>query len=487
MRIAIGGFLHETNTFSSVKTTYNDFVLADSWPKMLYGSEIIKGMRNKAIPIAGFIAEALESEVELFPLIWCSASPSGTVLQSAFEQIKNEIVQGLKGLKNVEAIYLDLHGAMVSEELEDTEGDLLMSIRQYFPNTPIVINVDFHANISKKMVELTDQIIGYKTYPHVDMYQVGKQAFRALQRIENAQKPPFKAFKRLPFLVPMTAQSTLSEPCLSLFQKIAEYEQAHDVSIVMTLGFPLADVREVGPALIVYASNQKEALLALTKWTQYFLEQEKVFQSTFFSAKKAVEMAKNATVRDKIILVDTQDNPGCGASSDATGLLQSMIERSLSQSVLGLLCDPESVLLAYQAGVGKKVSLSLGAKVFTDGCDPIKGKFKVLQLSDGKFKATGPFYYNMEMDLGLMALLEINGVHVVISSQKAQAADQEMFLHLGVDFNDYCVIALKSSVHYQAHFNAISKRHIIVESPGFNIADIKKLNYRNKPKDVWCV
>jgi len=487
VRVAIAGFLHETNTFSTVKTTYNDFVMADSWPKMLYGDDIIKGMRDKAIPIAGFIAEAMHSEAELLPLIWCFASPSGTVAQPAFEQIKNEIVQGLKGLEDVEAIYLDLHGAMVSEGLEDTEGNLLTSIRQYFPNTPIVINVDFHANISKKMVELTDQIIGYRTYPHVDMYQVGQQAYRALQDIREAQKPPFKAFKKLPYLVPMTAQSTLSEPCLSLFQRIAEYEHAQDVSISVTLGFPLADVREVGPAIIVYAATQKKALLGLNEWVQYFLEQEKVFQSIFFSATKAVEIANNARVMDKIILVDTQDNSGCGASSDTTGLLKAMLDQSLSQSILGLLCDPESALLAHQAGIGKKVSLSLGAKVFTDGCDPIEGKFTVLQLSNGKFTATGPFYYNMKMDLGLMALLEINGVHVVISSRKVQAADQEMFLHLGVDFTDYRVIALKSSVHYQAHFNDITKRHIIVESPGFNIADIKKLTYRNKPKDVRCI
>ena len=464
MKIAIAGFQHETNTFSEIKTTYQDFVQADSWPEMVCGEQLLTTMDAQSIPISGFISEALKDNATLLPILWCSATPSGIVEQSAYDQIYNQIMSGLAKCENFDAIYLDLHGAMVTEDLEDAEGFLLKKIREAYPKTPIVVSLDYHANVSKEMVEFADALVAYRTYPHVDMVETGQKSYRILKNIVAGNKKE-KAFAKLPFLVPMTSQSTLAKPCRSIFQEIAEYEKSHSVEIVFALGFPLSDIHDVGPSLIVYAENK--------------------FQSIYHSAREGVFKAKELI--DNAILVDTQDNPGCGGSGDTTGLLHEMIKQKLPDGLMGVLCDEVIAREAHKSGVGTLFQAELGAKVFTNGIEPIAGKFKVLVLSQGKFTATGPFYKNVKMDLGLMALLEIEGVHVLVSSRKAQAADRAMFEHMGVCLEDYRILALKSSVHYQADFNSFSIKQLIVESPGFNIADIKKLTYQYKPEGVICL
>ena len=487
MRIAMAGFQHETNTFSNIKTTYQNFVEADSWPGMLIGNEIMKVMPKKAISISGFIDAAhqdnQDNQNELIPLIWCSATPSGHVEQIAFDQIVTQLLTLLSNANAskdgiLDAIYLDLHGAMVSEEIEDTEGHLLACIRAIYPHIPIMVSLDFHANISEKMVQnATRLLIGQKTY-------------HALRALQNTSNRCYKAFLKLPYLVPMTAQCTLSDPCKTIYHDIAAYEKKHtNVEIELAMGFPLSDIETIGPALIIYADTQEQANATLKEWYAYLLKQRSQFHAQYYSEKEAVTRAFT-TNHKKIIFVDTQDNPGCGGTSDTTGLLAEMIHQKLPKSLLGILCDPDAAQKAHEVGIGAAFPFALGAKADHQHCKPLMNNFKVRHLSNGKFTATGPFYLNIKMDLGLMAVLEVGGetgVHIVVSSKKAQAADQMMFRHLGIQLEDYKVIALKSSVHYQADFNRLSNEHWIVISPGMNVADIKTLTYHRKPQDISCI
>ncbi|HEY8016391.1 MAG TPA: M81 family metallopeptidase, partial [Dongiaceae bacterium] len=166
-RIAIGGFQHETNTFAPTPATYQDFARADGWPALLRGREMLDVLDGINLPSAGFIAAAKRQHHELVPLLWCSATPSGPVVQEAYERIAGELLERLAAAGPVDAVYLDLHGAMVAAHLPDGEGELLRRLRRLVgPDLPIVASLDFHANVSPAMVEHATALTAYRTYPH---------------------------------------------------------------------------------------------------------------------------------------------------------------------------------------------------------------------------------------------------------------------------------------------------------------------------------
>ena len=172
MKIAILGFIHETNTFNPRKTTYEDFVKADGWPELVEGDALLEKCPSYNIDISGFITRAHEHGFELAPILWCSAEPGGVVEADAFEKISGKILDGLKS-QEFDTIYLSLHGAMVTENHPDGEGELLRRIRAEYPDAVITLSLDLHANATQQMVEYADHIHSYRTYPHIDMRETG--------------------------------------------------------------------------------------------------------------------------------------------------------------------------------------------------------------------------------------------------------------------------------------------------------------------------
>lgn len=485
MKIAILGFQHETNTFSNIKAKYNDFLEADNWPGMLIGDEILSNMCCKAIPISGFIEAALKDDINLFPVLWCSAPPSGPVDMNAYIAIKSKIIDGLLSLPDIDAIYLDLHGAMVAEDEDDADGRLLREIRTYFPKKIIVSSIDYHANISSDMVEFSDKLVPYRTYPHIDMFDIGIKSYLSIKKIYLSKKRYKKVYKKIPYLIPMTAQSTLIEPCISIFHQAGLLEKTHDVIVEIVMGFPLSDILDIGPTILIYSSDDEDLSAILLEIESYFLHKVFDFNTRLYSCIESIKEIKKATIERKLLLADTQDNPGCGGTSDTTLMLHTALNHKIKNIIFGLLYDPDAAAMAHQVGVGNYFLLSLGGKLcLLEQNLPVTGSFKVISLSEGSFIAKGPFYYNVQMDLGLMALIEIGGIHIVICSKKCQAADQEMFLHLGISWSNYSVVVLKSSIHYKAHFEELLYKDIVIEAPGFNVADLKKLTYRKKPNYI---
>ena len=183
-RIAIGGFQHETNTFAPVKATYRDFEMADGWPGLTRGDAILTAFDGINLPIAGFIAEARKQGHELLPTLWCSASPSAEVEIDAYERIAGELLERIGKLDKIDGIYLDLHGAMVTEHEQDGEGELLERLRkQVGPDLPIVVSLDLHANVTERMVEHASALVVCRTYPHVDLAESGEASAAVLDRL----------------------------------------------------------------------------------------------------------------------------------------------------------------------------------------------------------------------------------------------------------------------------------------------------------------
>ncbi|MCP3686952.1 MAG: M81 family metallopeptidase [Gammaproteobacteria bacterium] len=481
--IAIAGFQHETNTFAPHKATYADFVKADGWPGLTSGAGIFSTMHGLNIPISGFIASAESAGHKLYPVLWASAEPSSYVTEQAFETIVDMICSSLGAMDNIDAVYLDLHGAMVTEHRQDGEGELLRRVRNIIgPDKPLIISLDLHANITSKMMLHVNAMTIFRTYPHLDMAETGGRAFELMQAMLDGARFE-SAMRKIPFLFPLTSQCTDFEPCKSIYQKLPVLTTTLSGSgnVDFATGFPPADIAECGAAIVAYGENKEEVNKAIDRLYQQIVDAEQQFVDQLYQADEAVIKAMKIAADKPVILADAQDNPGAGGTSDTTGLLQALVENQAQGAVLGVMYDPEIAALAHQLGEAAWFDASLGGKSGFSGSKPYQGRFIVESLGDGNFTFTGDMYKNSAAQLGLMALLKIDndkaGVQVIVSSERVQCLDLAIFRHLGVDPMTQKILAVKSSVHFRADFDPIASEILVVASPGANYCELGELKY----------
>ncbi len=477
-RIAVGGLQHETNTFAPSKATYEDFVSAGGWPGLVSGGELFDAVAGINLPVAGFVAKAHELGAELVPLSWSYATPSAHVTEDAFERLSELMLRQLAEAGKVDGLYLDLHGAMVCEHHDDGEGELLRRVRARMePNLPIVISLDLHANVTPQMFELADRIVIYRTYPHVDMAATGARAAREMHRI-LAEGKGYKAFRQLPFLIPLTSGCTLSGPAEAVYRRLAELEKGEITSLSFACGFCPADIYHCGASLVAYGRDASAVEAAADSLLAEAVGREAEFAMTAWAPEAAVSHAMQRLGARPIILADAQDNPGGGGNSDTTGLLQELLKQR-APAVLAILYDPEAARRAHAAGEGADIAVSLGAHSGLPGHHSITADFRVECLGDGVFTADGPFYGGARMRLGPMALLSLDTVKIIVGSRKEQAADQAMFRHLRVEPCDQKILVLKSTVHFRADFQAMAEEILVVAAPGPTVLDNHQLEFRN--------
>src|SRR6202163_4025573 len=407
-RIAVGGFLHETNTFAPTKATYDDFVHGGGWPAMAQGPDVLKVMRNINVGLAGFVEQAEANGWEMVPTIACGASPSAHVTRDAFERIGKAMVDGIKAAGQLEAVYLDLHGAMVAEHLDDGEGEILARVRKVIGNDlPLVVSLDLHANVTPQMVEHADALIAYRTYPHVDMANTGRAAAKHLELLLRTKQKFAKAFRQLPFLIPISWQCTNDQPTKGIYQKLAALESDAVPTLSFAPGFPAADFAHCGPSLFAYGKTQADADAVVDKLAALIESHEDDFDGRIYTPDEGVRHAMDLATRAKkpIVIADTQDNPGAGGDSDTTGMLRALVRNNATRAAIGVIYDPASAKAAHAAGVGATVTLALGGKSGISGDAPYKETFVVEKLSDGNFVAPGPYYGGRKMSMGPAAAL----------------------------------------------------------------------------------
>lgn len=484
MKIAIGGFQHETNTFAPTKADLTAFEQADSWPALQAGDALLAAFPAMNIPVSGFIGRAQELGATLLPLVWCSATPSAHVTRDAYEVIAGRLLSALRPIAGeIDAVYLDLHGAMVCEHLEDGEGALLAAVRELVgPDVLIVASLDLHANVTEEMVAASDYLTCYRTYPHVDMGATGARAADSLFQIFRQGVRPAKAFRKLDFLIPLSGSCTLVEPVRTVYQVVADCDQAETgLGASFATGFSPADIAACGPSVMAYAPMQAEADAMADRLAQLVLSHEEGFAGDVKAPAAAItDAAPHAGQGKPVVLADTQDNPGAGGNGDTVGLLKALVAADVQNAAIGVIYDPACAAAAHAAGVGAKAVLSLGAKTGgAPGETPLDAIFDVVALSDGDVLATGPFYDGARLSLGPSAWLRLGGVNIVVGSKKVQGADQAMFRHLGLDPRSCDLVAVKSSVHFRADFEPIAAKVIVVASPGPNPADHRELRYRH--------
>jgi microcystin degradation protein MlrC len=482
-RIAIAGFLHETNTFASTRATFRTFVQADAWPGLLVGREMFDAVANANLAVEGFIAEARSSH-ELVPLLWASANPSGMVTEDAFEAICFMLCRMIDDAGPLDGLFLDLHGSMVAEHVDDGEGELLRRLRELVgAKLPIVAALDLHANVSPAMVELASGLVSYRTFPHVDMAQTGHRALKLMSPLLAGLKL-YKGYRQLPFLIPVPWQSTLTEPMCSLSTLGAAMESVDLVSADFLPGLPLADTYDSGPSLIAYGTDQRAVEAVVNRLNEAVLEKRSGFCGRLYTPAEAVDLAMQYASRPAagaVILADSQDNPGGGGNGNTTDILRELVQRDARRVCAGVLTDAEFVRLATEAGVGAVLDAPLGAADSMTSAPPLQAPFEVLALGSGSFLGTGPFYRGCRINLGPMARVRCggpDGVEIVVSTRKQQAGDRAMFRHVGADPAEYRILMLKSTVQFRADFASLADVILVVAASGPNIADLHQLHYK---------
>ncbi|GJL80992.1 MAG: microcystinase C [marine bacterium B5-7] len=502
-RVAVAGWQHETNTFAPVKADFNAFAEADEWPPLSFGDEMILATSGVHLPLTGALDVFNANNVEVVPIMWCSATPSAHVTTDAFERLCYELCSRIGAVFPLDGVYLDLHGAMVTEELEDGDGEIIKRVRDVVgEDVPISVSLDLHANVTDTMVRYADVIDIYRTYPHIDMGETGARAATHLLEMIHSGVRWDVAFRRTDFLIPLNWGCTLIEPAKGIYDVLARYCSADVPVISFACGFPLSDIKEAGPTIIAYgkakaATHVAEDILALVN------DREGDFRGMVYAPDEAIAQALTNDGTGPVILADTQDNPGGGGPGDTTGLLKALVNTGVDDALLGALADADFAARCSEAGVGASFSGNLGEHSAMPGHTPFFGRFEVLALSDGRFMATGPMYFGARMELGQCALVAVSptseltdlssspardsgksrGLRVLVTSKAVQTADQSIFAHIGIDPAAERIIALKSSVHFRNDFSDIASKILIVAAPGPVTADIGCLDYQRLPED----
>jgi len=493
MKIASGGVQHETNTFSDIPTTLADFERdSGCGPEFSGGEAVIRRYRETGTIHGGYIEGAEQAGVELLPLLSAKAQPSGLVTNEAFETLLNLFLDRLKQAGPVDGLVLDLHGAMVSRQHTDAEGAFLAAVReQVGSELPIIVTLDLHANITPQMAALSDAIVGFDTYPHVDMRERGQEAVELLVRTIRGEVQPVQAYRQLPLITMPPMQCTLREPMHSLIRDLHILENEPGIlTATIAMGFPFADIPNAGVSVLVTAdgdadlAERKVEELADRLWS---LRDQ--LQPELTTIEEAIRFAQEQA-EGLVIFADGSDNPGGGAPCDGTVALRALIEADFQGATVGILYDPETVEQAHKAGVGAVVQARIGGKTDKQHGEPVEVSAYVRTLGDGRFIHQGAMMHGLQGELGRTAVLEIGGVEiggveVVVASNRRQLLDAEMLRTVGIAPERRRLLVVKSAVHFRAHLGPLASHIFDADTPGIHRPDFAMFDYHHLRRPIY--
>jgi microcystin degradation protein MlrC len=482
LRVIIGSISHETNTFSNVSTTLPDFI-----ENLHRGQDILEVYTGQKAIASAFIKVLSHIDITLIPAIWTHATPSGLIKDDTFKYLLAQLLEPLNTQERVDGILLHLHGAMVTESLDDPEGKILSTLRNHVgDNVPIISTLDFHANITEQMVQNADVLVGYDTYPHVDGYDRGIEAATLMVQLLNDQLKPISAFARPPLLVSPQRQKTEYYPMKDVMMLAHKMEKEEEViAVTVAGGYPFADLEFTGMSFIVTTNNDpisardKADQLAKYAWNlrRQFLAE--VVSPTLAVAEAAI------SPQGPIVLADHADNPGGGAPCDGTVLLKALIDHGAQNAVLAVIADPEAVQQLIQAGVGSTLTINLGGKTDRLHGSTLKVNGHVKLISDGTFRATGPMATGLESQMGRTVVFTSNDIDIIVTEKRLQPTDLELYRSVGIEPAQKKIIAVKSAVHFRASHEPIAFKIIEVDTPGIHSARLSAFRYQKLRRPIF--
>ncbi len=483
MRLVIAMMKHETNTFSPVKTDWQRF---RDWGAYL-GPDVRRAYEGTAMPIGAYLKLAREIGAEVVTPIAAEAMPSGPVEAEAYELMSGAILDAVR--KGCDAAMLDLHGAMVAERAPDGEGTLLERIRTIAPDLPIAVTCDLHANLTERMVRNCTALIGYKTYPHVDMEEVGEQVGRILLRAIKGEIRPAMGWARRPLLAQTLRMGTDDEPMKTLIRMARDEERRGMLAATVFGGFPLADFADAGMSAICVADGDAAAARAAAeRLIDAAWERREDFLYRPEPLAQAVARAREIT-EGPVLLLDHADNVGSGGTEDVMTVLREVIRQGLEDVAVAAVCDPEAVKTMAAAGVGATVTLRLGGRTNMPAIgkrgEPLEVTGRVRTLSDGEWIVRGPMYTGVKVSMGPSAVLDTGKIQIVVVSRHHEPWDQGVFTSLGIDPRTKRYLLLKSRIHYRAGFAPLARATITLDGEGVTTSDNGILRFERVRRPIF--
>lgn len=484
MRLLIAMMKHETNTFSPIRTDLQRF---RDWA-LVEGADVPETFAGTNHPLAAYLDLAREAGAEIVTPIACEAMPSAPVEAETYAYITRRILDAAAGGR-FDGALLDLHGAMVAEGEPDGEGSLLARLREIDPNLPIAVTCDLHCNLTERMVANCTALIGYKTYPHVDMYEVGEQVGRILLQAIRKQIRPVMVWGQIPLLAQTLRMGTADAPMGPLQEMARAAETGPVLAATLFGGFPLADIEDAGVSAVVVAdADEGAAARARDRLLDAAWAAREDFLYRHEPLSEAVARAKDI-VEGPVVLLDHADNVGSGGTEDSMVVIKEILDQGLGDVAVAAVWDPQAVAAMGAAGVGAEVTLDLGGKtdmpsIGIEG-EPLRVTGRVRTLSDGRWIVRGPMYTGVEVNTGPTAVLEVEGVKIVVVSKHHEPWDTGIFTSVGIDPAHCRYLLIKSRIHYRAGFAPLAKATITCDGEGVTTSDNSRLSFQNVRRPVY--
>jgi microcystin degradation protein MlrC len=491
--VLIGQLYHETNTFASSKTTRADF--RDR--REHFGEAIFDVFAETNTELGGFLDAADSEGTDLIPTVAASAVPGGVVSADAYEYYVDRILDSIVDRTDeLDGIVLSFHGAMVPEGRDKGEGPLLSRIRdEVGPDVPLAVTLDLHGNLSDAFVQTVDILVSYETYPHVDMGETGRRAMSLLLETVREEIDPVTHVERPPVLPFGPKQNTRSGPMADVMEVARELERDEDILKVNVLpGFQGADIPAMGFSVPVLADDDSaSAREAARDVAEFVWRTRRDFVGDYPDATTAVETATHASSgrmnqNGPVVLADVGDNPGSGAPADGTIVLRELLDQRVANAGLAIIRDPTIVEECITAGVGERVVVTLGGKTDDLHGSPIRNlDGYVKSITDGRYVNRGQMERGAENNLGRTVLLRCgpdDGIAVIVSENRLQPYDTEIWRHVGIQPEELSILVVKSKNHFRADYEPIASDVIAIDTPGLGTLNPSRYPYERarRPK-----
>lgn len=488
--IVVASVSHETNTFSPIATPLHAF---GNGKGPLKGVAAYEAFRGTGTATGGLIelAERIGARVHV-PIV-ARCLPSTSVDDDAYRQISDAVCEGVAkayAAGECDALFLELHGAMVTQSLEDGDGPLLQRLRKMFPDLPIALSLDFHANVTEAMVTSPTSIVAYKTFPHLDMKETGIKAGQITLDAMAGKVDPRRAWGNIPLLVHLQRMNTAEPPLKDLFDAVRAAETEPGVLAVSVLaGFPLADTREAGLSCIVVTDGDtalgkriRNRILAQA-WENreaYTMEPEPLVKSIAYA--KTLEGGP-------WLLLDVADTCNSGGTLDSVSTLREIQKQGLTNVAAAPLCDPQAVQQMLAAGIGAEIEIDLGEKILTPSItgekQPLHLKGRVAAIHDGDITVQGPVFTGTKLNLGPTVLFETDDMQIVVTTNRAEPYDPGIFRCVGVIPEEKRYIVLKSRMQCKPSFLPFCKGYVDCNGIGVSTSDYAAFDYKRLRRPIY--
>lgn len=492
--VLFGGVFHETNTFVEEMTDRSDFRAAWEYE----GEAAIERLRGTDTAFGGAVDVAADRGIDLRPTIAAKATPGGPVTRDAYEYYRDAIVDGAAAnADELDGILLPLHGAMVPEGMDDGEGPLLSAVRDAVgPDLPIAVTLDLHGNVTDELIDHADVVVSYETHPHLDKGETGRRGARLLIETMRGNLDPRIHVERPPILTEGARHRTNDDPMAQVMERARQLEDRPGVAKVSVLpGFIRANVPSVGVSVVVVADGDRSvAREASREVAELIWAVREDLTGEYPSPAEAVAKAKRLTAVSPdpgpVVLADFGPNPGGGGSASGTPVLRALLEQAVENAGYTLLWDPEAVEACIEAGVGERVTLTIGGWSDDHHGEPIEGVTGYVRaITDGTFTNTGTSHdgAGTVTRLGRAVRFECgsnDGVTVILTEKRAMSFDREIWRHVGVQPERLDIIAVPSVAAVRGDYGPTASRIVEVDSPGLGspLVDWEELTRVTRPK-----